>query len=314
MAMNYASVYSPDLLEVVNQGALTSPFVTSNVVWLNGKTFHFSSLVTSGLKDYSRAKNGFQDGTISMSDNAYQVSRERGIELYLDKADVDETNNAVTIEKISANFSQVHVAPEVDANFFAKVATAAGTAGTASSTAVADYTPAAVYGKIKDIIKKAKLRTYASKGALIIYVSGDVMDALERSTDFSRQIQVQNVGEAATSIQTRITAIDGVPVMEVMDEDRFYDKFDYTDGFAPVSHTESVTGSHKINVLAASPMTCKTVNKIDSIYMFAPGEHTQGDGYLYQYRTLFDTFVFPNGLNNVIDSIAVDTDTAEYGA
>lgn len=314
MAMNYASVYSPDLLEVVNQGALTSPFLTSNVAWLNAKTFHFSSLVTSGLKDYARVINGFQNGTISMADNPYVVSRERGIQLFLDKGDVDETNNAVTVEKLSTQFSQVHVAPEIDANFFSKVATAAGTAGTASSTAVADYTPAAVYGKIKDMIKKGKLRTYSARGALVIYVSSDVMDALERSTDFTRQIQVQNVGEASTSIQTRVTAIDGIPVMEVTDADRFYDKFDYTDGYAPVAHTASIVGSHKINVLAASPLTCKTVDKIDSLYLFAPGEHTSGDGYLYQYHTLFDAFVFPNGLNNVVDSVAVDLDIAEFGA
>ena len=88
-----------------------------------------------------------------------------------------------------------------------------------------------------------------------------------------------------------------------------YDKFDFTDGFAPVAST-----SHKINVLIASPLTVKTVPKISSIYYFAPGSHTEGDGYLYQDRSLSDTFVFPNGKDNKIDSIYVDVDTDTYTA
>ena len=57
--------------------------------------------------------------------------------------------------------------------------------------------------------------------------------------------------------------------------------------------------------------TCKTVPKISSIYFFEPGAHTKGDGYLYQNRSLSDTFVLPNGLDGKIDSIFVDVDTAE---
>ena len=69
------------------------------------------------------------------------------------------------------------------------------------------------------------------------------------------------------------------------------------------------TGAHKINVLVACGETCKTVPKISSIYFFAPGSHTEGDGWLYQNRSLSDTFVFPNGKDGKIDSIYADVDT-----
>ena len=72
-----------------------------------------------------------------------------------------------------------------------------------------------------------------------------------------------------------------------------------------------MTGAHKINVLVACLETCKTVPKISSIYFFEPGAHTKGDGYLYQNRSLSDTFVLPNGLDGKIDSIFVDVDTVE---
>ena len=53
---------------------------------------------------------------------------------------------------------------------------------------------------------------------------------------------------------------------------RFYDKFDFTDGFVPVkkvaanesNHVAAVTGSHKINVLIASPLTVKKMCIRDS--------------------------------------------------
>ena len=50
MALNYAETYSPELLEILMQGTLTSPFVTDNVRWLDAKTFHFTRMSTSGYK------------------------------------------------------------------------------------------------------------------------------------------------------------------------------------------------------------------------------------------------------------------------
>ena len=107
--------------------------------------------------------------------------------------------------------------------------------------------------------------------------------------------------------------------MEVVDDERFYDAFDWepeNGGFAPLkkvtSDSSPVTGAHKINVLVACGQTCKIVPKISSIYYFAPGAHTEGDGYLYQNRSLSDVFVFPNGKDGKVDSVYVDVDTTEY--
>ena len=42
--LNYAEQWSPELLDILIQGTLTSPFVTSNVRWLDAKTFHFTQM------------------------------------------------------------------------------------------------------------------------------------------------------------------------------------------------------------------------------------------------------------------------------
>lgn len=323
MALNYAEQWSPELLEILMQGTLTSPFVTENVRWLDAKTFHFTQMSTSGYKNHSR-NGGWNTGKYVQTDVPFTLTHDRDVEFLVDKADVDETNQTASIQNISRVFEQTQVVPETDALFFSKIAQKAqATTGYHSSTAATQYTKAKVFGMLKDILTKGKLRRYKANGSLIMYVTSAIMDALEQSTEFTRKIEMTQIAEGGLGIETRVTDIDGVPIMEVIDDERFYDAFDWEPedgGFAPVAHVdadaendvEAVTGSHKINVLVACGQTCKIVPKISSIYYFAPGAHTKGDGYLYQNRSLSDVFVFPNGRDGKIDSIYVDVDTTEY--
>ena len=320
--LNYAEAWSPELLEILIQGPLTSPFVTDNVRWVGVKTFHFTQMSTTGFKNHSR-KGGWNTGEYTQTDVPYTLAHDRDIEFLVDKADVDETNSTASIQNISRVFEQTHVVPETDALFFSKVAQAAQKeADYHSSTAAAGYTKAKVFGMLKDILSKGKLRRYKANGSLIMYVTSAIMDALEQSTEFTRKIEMTQIAEGGMGIETRVTDIDGVTVMEVIDDERFYDAFDWEPekgGFQPRAKKaesdtgagDGVTGAHKINVLVACLETCKTVPKISSIYFFEPGAHTKGDGYLYQNRSLSDTFVLPNGLDGKIDSIFVDVDTAE---
>lgn len=323
MSLNYAEQWSPELLEILIQGTLTSPFIVSNVKWVGARTFHFTQMSVSGYKNHSR-NGGWNRGKYTQTDVPYTVEHDRDIAFLVDKADVDETNETASIQNVSITFEQTHAVPETDALFFSKVAQKAqATDGYHSSTATTAYTKAKTFGMLKDILAKGKLRRYKANGSLIMYVNSNVMDALEQSTEFTRKIEMTQIAEGGMGIETRVTDIDGVPIMEVVDDERFYDAFDWNPeegGFAPLKKVtadsskeiEAVTGAHKINVLVACGQTCKTVPKISSIYYFAPGAHTEGDGYLYQNRSLSDVFVFPNGKDGKIDSIYVDVDTTEY--
>ena len=317
MALNYAEQWSPELLEILMQGTLTSPFVTSNVRWLDAKTFHFTQMSTSGYKNHDR-KGGWNVGSYEQKDVPYTLTHDRDVEFMVDKADVDETNATASIQNISRVFEQTWVVPETDALFFSKVAQEAQkTEEYHGSTATSAYTKAKVSGMLKDILAKGKLRRYKANGSLLMYVRSELMDALEQSTEFTRKIEMTQIAEGGLGIETRVTEIDGVPIMEVIDDERFYDAFNWEPeggGFEPLKKASGVTGAHKINVLVACGQTCKTVPKINSIYYFEPGGHTKGDGYLYQNRSFSDVFVFPNGRDGKIDSIYVDVDTTEVGA
>ncbi len=311
MSLNYAEVWEPELLEILIQGSLVSPFITSNVKWLDAKTFHFTQMSVSGYKNHSRA-GGWNAGTYTQTDVPFTLTHDRDVEFLVDKADVDETNATASIQNISRVFEQTQVTPESNALFFSKVAAKAqDLTGYHTSTAASGYTKANVFGKLKGYLAVGKLRRYKANGSLIMYVTSAIMDLLEQSTEFTRKIEMTQIAEGGLGIETRVTDIDGVPIMEVIDDECFYDEFNWapTDGgFEPAS------GAHKINVLIACGQTCKFVPKISSIYYFEPGAHTKGDGYLYQNRNLSDVFVFPNGKDGAIDSIYVDVDTAAVGA
>ena len=122
--LNYAQVWSPELLEIMTQETLCTPFITTNVKWLDAKTFHFTSMSTSGFKNHSRS-GGWNRGTYTQTDHPFTVTHDRDIEFLVDKADVDETNATASIQNIAKTFTKTQSAPEKDALFFAKVAATA---------------------------------------------------------------------------------------------------------------------------------------------------------------------------------------------
>lgn len=158
--LNYAQQWSPELLQILMQGALTSPFITSNVRWLDAKTFHFTQMSTTGYKNHKRT-GGWNMGSFDQTDVPFTVTHDRDVQFLVDKADVDETNATASMQNISRTFEQTQVVPETDALFFSRVAQVAQkTEGYHSQTAISAYTKAKVFGMLKDILAKGKLRRY----------------------------------------------------------------------------------------------------------------------------------------------------------
>ena len=308
---NYAEVWQKELLAINVQNALTSPFMTSNVKWLDAKTFHFTQMSTSGFRNHS-VGGAFKRGVYTQTDVPFTLNHDRNIEFLVDKREVDETNETASIQNVAKTFEKTQATPEVDVRFFEQVYAAASgnkaKSGLVSSVAaLSAYTKSNIIEKIKAVI--AKVKRY--RGSLICYIKSELMDLLELALADKAQIQWVSISGLEFSISTRVANIDGVPVMEVLDDDRFISKVSYLDteagGFTKANDGLDLT------IVVASTETCKTVKKISSIYYFAPGNHTEGDGYLYQEREFWDTFVFPNGKDGKIDSVAIEHIAAAQG-
>lgn len=299
--INYAEQWSDELLQIIDDGAYSSPFLTPNdrVKWLGAKTFHFTKMDVSGFKPHSR-DGGYNRGSIVQEDKEFTLEHDRDIEFFVDVADVDESKQTANLQNVSMVFTQKHSAPETDALFFERVAKAAIADGYYET--MTGFTAANTYSRLVKMFQRKELKKYRAMGGLIAYVSGEIMDNLENSTEVSKTLDIKTMSiNEKQGIETRIAFINGVTIIEIVDDTRFYTSFDYADGF--------VGNGSKINVCIAHPSMVKTVVKFNNIKFFANGTHTEGDGDLYQRRDLWDTFVFPNGLDGTNDAVYVNIES-----
>jgi len=284
--INYAEQYQQELDQVIKQATLTNDLETPNVQWMGARTFHVPTLSVSGYKTHSR-NGGFNRGTVEVTHEPYTLSFDRDVEFFVDQMDVDESNQAASAANLTRVFLNEHAGPEIDAYRFSKLATKAISFGNATSE---DITVDDVIVNLKRDIKK--VRKYGTSN-LVAYVSSDVMDLIEAYKEGKGTITLDNQG---TSIETRVTMLDGVRLIEVFDVDRFHTSFDFTDGFVPA------TGSYALNWVIVYRGAVVAKAKLNSVYLFAPGQHTQGDGYLYQNRLYHDLFVLKNKADGVVAS------------
>ncbi|MGG1878267.1 hypothetical protein ABDI30_11955 [Paenibacillus cisolokensis] len=285
-SINYAERYQAELDQIIVQNTLTNLIETPSVNWMGARTFHVPHLEVSGYKPHSR-NGGYNQGTVEVTHDPYTLQFDRDIEFFVDKADVDESNYAASAANVTREFIIRHAGPEIDAYRFSKMATKAIDLGQATEETI---DPTGVIVALKRDI--AKVRKYGVAN-LVCYVSSEVMDAIELYKEGKGQINIDNEG---TKIETRVTVLDGVRLVEVFDVDRFYSSFDFTDGFVPS------TGAKELNWIIVNKGSIIAKAKISSIYFFEPGAHTKGDGFLYQNRLYHDLFVLKYQASGLIVS------------
>lgn len=284
--INYAERYQTELDQAIVQATLTNVLETPNVNWMGAKTFHVPHLDVSGYKQHSR-NGGWNRGSVEVTHDPYTLQFDRDIEFFVDKMDVDESNNAASAANITREFINRHAGPEIDAYRFSKMAAKAIDLNQATAEVI-DTTGVIVALK-RDI---AKVRKYGT-GNLTCYVSSEVMDAIELYKEGKGSI---NIDHQNTMIETRVTVLDGVRLIEVFDVDRFQTGFDFTDGFVPAADAK------QLNWIIVNRGSIIAKAKVNSVYLFQPGQHTQGDGYLYQNRLYHDLFVMKHQQDGLVIS------------
>lgn len=301
----YHETWSSQLLDDVLQSTLTNMFVQDVDFLMDGngqmtQTFHKKSMQVSGFKPGNRSMQGVQRGTITEQDNTFTLTFKREIEFAIEASDERESPTA-TMENVHNKFMMTQFGPEMDSFFFSKVATTAIALGGkfATQTAHSSYTKTNIYETLVSAISAIKEYRMSS----FLFLDSDLMDLLEQAPDFTRTIEILQIGPEGSGLNTKVTAINGTPLIEVIDLKRFHTEFDYSEGFTPA------IGSYGINILIATPQTATTVVQIRDIFLFIKSQHTQGNGSLYQNFAVYDTWIFPNGKNNLVDSIYIDYDT-----
>ena len=113
---------------------------------------------------------------------------------------------------------------------------------------------------------------------------------IKRAEEISRTIVVD--GGNNNVINRGVRSLDDVTIKTVP-KARFMTQYDFTDGFKPADEAKP------INMILVHPRSVIAVDKHSAIYLWAPGTHTTGDGYLYQNRRYGDLFLIENKVTGV---------------
>ena len=76
--INHASKYARELIETYIDNSYSAPFVTTNVQWLDAKSFDFTNLKTAGYKNHS-LNGGWNRQPIIEEDKVYTVEVDRDL-------------------------------------------------------------------------------------------------------------------------------------------------------------------------------------------------------------------------------------------
>ena len=236
MGATYAQRYAVQGAEFVRNRQVSVPTIT-----FNGTEVH----------DYDQFKTNDQ---FKIERKLYELKNDKQATFYVDAADsIDEA--AAQVTKIMSEWIRQIFAPEVDKDFFAKAATAAGT--TADSVTIST-------DNVKAEIRKMR-SAFVAKGLQggDLYVTSDVLGALEDAIN-----------------------------REYSNETSIVDSVGNYTGFNLFAVSPELLGEN-VNFLGISggTNTLRNITKRAVSYLFAPGNHTEGDGWLAQNRWIYDTIV-----------------------
>ena len=318
-----AEKYAKTINDIVLQGMCARDLVFDPTNWAGAKTFHAPSLSITGFKDAdAHDVAGSWDDSSNMVDNTYTLTLYREKRTRIDKTLIVDNNYLPTVGNIENVFLKTQAIPEFDARIFSKIASSAIADAAAQThtwygtylareTVGTGITASNVFSKLDNAFTQARIATYAAEGRPVVcYVSMDVWRLLRVSNEMQHRMDIiVSDGKDGRTVGTVIGNINGVRIIPVLDsERRFKTAYNWNvsgGGFAPAS-----TNSYNINFIVCVPGKVAFVKKFDDIYLSSPGENNNGNKYGFEQFAYFDTFLFPNGYDNMIDSIYVSVQAA----
>ena len=216
---------------------------------------------------------------------------DRGRAFSFDELTTDETGFAVTAATVMGEFQRLKVVPEIDAT---RIATIAQIAMAVKGDVQVEYgyTPAktTVVSKIRAGIKA--IRKAGFKGNLVCYVTYDVQDLIE---DYYGE-KLAAATFAINGVDTRVPAINGVPIVPVIDE-CMYTKLKFNDGKTKGQEKggfEKATDGLDINFEIVSMEAPIAVQKTDNTRIFSPEVNQKARAWAMDYRKFHDLWVPDN--------------------
>lgn len=289
--VNYVTSFEQELKQKYTRELLTADLTTQNVVFVGAKKIKIPFITVSGYKDHSR-NGGFNRGTVENQFMEKELAFDRDVEFFVDAMDVDETNQALSAANITNTFEHEKAIPETDAYRLSKLYTDFTELG---ETATQDELTAATILEKFDTIMEEMDEAEVPEDGRILYVTPSIYTIIKQAEKITRMLEVTR----DTAVNRHVRALDDVKIKRIP-SGRMKTAYDFTEGFTPALTAK------QINMILVHPSAVIAADKHAYINLWAPGSHTQGDGYLYQNRKYGDLFV----LNTRSDGIKINLSPA----
>ena len=289
MAINtleFNTTMTRELDKAVVQKSATG-FLADNALrakFVGAKTVLIPDVDMSGLGDYDR-DNGFVGGSITVANQPYTLTQDRGRSFQLDREDEDETGIANLAGEVLAEFVRTKVVPEMDAYVLSNLATYAATEGQTLSGSTSDP-----YALFTDALSRVQ-DAIGYDEELVAFMDNTMLSALQKSEEISRSILVSDFKKGEVNLKVR--KLDGVSLLPV-EKSRMKTAYSFLDGetegeeaggFAPADSAKS------IGLLIMPKRAASLIKKTEKTRTFSPNQNQNADAYKIDYRVYYDVFV-----------------------
>ncbi len=282
--VNYATRFEQELKQKYTRELLSADLTTQNVVFTGANKIKIPYVTVSGYKDHGR-NGGFNRGTVQNQFMEKTLGFDRDVEFFVDSMDVDETNQALSAANITNTFVAEKAIPETDAYRFSKLYTEfAELGGTASTEALTTATVLDMFDTLMEEMDEDEV----PEDGRMLYVTPHMYTLVKQAEKIVRNLDVTR----DAVLNRHIRSLDDVKIKRIP-SGRMKTAYDFTEGYVPA------TTAKQMNMILVHPQSVIAADKHSYINLWAPGSHTQGDGYLYQNRKYGDLFVIDTRVDGI---------------
>lgn len=277
MPYNYVESFRTELEQKYSRELTSSALTTQNAIFMGAQIIKIPRLDVGGYKDHNRA-GGWNRQSIQNDFELKKLEFDRDVEFFVDAMDVDETNQILSAANTTNVFETEQAIPELDKYRYSKIYADYVKLGKKPDTT--ELTVDNVL-QVFDKMMKAMDEAEVPLEGRVLYVTPTVQELLKQANDLRRVVLV---GNNSGAVNRAVRSLDDVNMIMVPSS-RMKTAYDFTNG-AVVG-----VGAKQINMILIHPRAVIAPIKHTAIYLWEPGSHTQGDGYLYQNRRYTDIFL-----------------------
>lgn len=281
-----AQKYVPILDGIYKRESLTARLLGANsLIRFDGaNAVKVFKTTVDGYADYSRA-NGFVKGSVTTGWETYTLSKDRGVEISVDRMD-DEETLGMAFGTLAGEFMRTKEIPELDAYRFSRMAGTTGISSASAAITVGTTDVPALIDTAEQVM-----------GDDEVPIEGRILYVSEKAYAGIKSKITRMLVNDETNVQREVEMFNDMPVVRVP-KSRFATAVTLNDGTNAFGYTLT-SGGYYINFMIVHPSAVLPIVKHDIVKIFSPDENQTADAWKFQIRTYHDMFVLDQKVKGI---------------